>query len=144
MKTLFIRDKMKKTMLSIFAICFSLFSCDLLNSSDPDTTNHKMYVFSNTAQKFYVIDYRTFRVVKEISLQMPFNVNEDLTGLRFMTLSTDRSRLFFEATGTWPDPSLGFAVYDLGKEKFQVCSIPNSSVPARPGSSLHRINPSRD
>ncbi|MFN2373807.1 MAG: YncE family protein [Cyclonatronaceae bacterium] len=89
-----------------------------MNSSKSDVTDHKMYVFSNTAQKFYLIDYRNFEIVKEIPLQMPYEVSEEISRLAFMTLSTGGDHLFFEVTGTWPEPSLGFARYDIGKEEF--------------------------
>lgn len=85
-------------MLFILAICLSLLSCDLLNTSGANTTDHKMYVFSNTAQKFYLIDYRSFEVIKEIQMDILEGVS--LSG---MALSVNREYLFFRTYGPLPD-----------------------------------------
>ncbi len=110
-------------LISFIILLLALFtiSCDLIGLSGPPrsaTTNHKMYVYSNTAQKFYLVDYRTFKMVKEIPLEMPEGVSEEVLRLVFMTLSTGGDHLFFSATGTGPDYPQGFAIYDIEKEAF--------------------------
>jgi len=41
-------------------------------------------VFSNTSQKFYLVDFKTFKVVKEIKLNVPDGV--DLVGMELLKL----------------------------------------------------------
>lgn len=103
----------KLMLLVIVLLCVSVLSCDLLNPSSSNTTEHKMYVFSNTAQAFYLVDFKTYSVVKRIPLEVPEGV--DLVG---MELSTDRNHLIFRTRGPFPDPPLGFILYDIKEEKF--------------------------
>lgn len=78
------------------------------------TTENKMYVYSNSGKTFYLIDYKTFEVVKEISLPIADTVTCD-----GMTLSTNRDYLFFGAQGLFPDPSSGFAIYNIEKDELE-------------------------
>jgi len=104
---------MKHAVLLIIIAFLSLVSCDLLSSSKSTTTGHNMYVFSNTAQTFYLIDYQTFKLVKRIPLNVPEGGQ-----LRDMTLSTNKDHLFFVTIGPYPEHLMGFSVYDIEKEEF--------------------------
>ncbi len=66
------------------------------NSSptEPGTTENKMYVYSNFGNTFYLVDYKTFEVVKEIKLNAT-----DTISINGMILSTNRDYLFFKAEG---------------------------------------------
>lgn len=102
---------------AILALNISLsgFACDLgTDSLQSGSTTNKMYVYSSTGQKFYLIDYRTFDLVKEIPLPVPNGVS-----LYGMALSTNRDYLFFRTWGPYNESPLGFAIYDIGKEQFK-------------------------
>ena len=110
-------DPVKILTSAILALNISLsgFACDL--GTEPlqsGSTTNKMYVYSSTGQKFYLIDYRTFALVKEIPLPVPNGVS-----LYDMAISTNRDYLFFRTWGPYNESPLGFAIYDIGKEEFK-------------------------
>jgi DNA-binding beta-propeller fold protein YncE len=94
---------------SFFGLC-----CKDQVTNDTNTTENKMYVYSNYGNTFYLIDYKTFEVVREIQLTVPDSV--DCNG---MAISTNRDYLFLKAEGPYPSPPFGFAIYDINKEKLQ-------------------------
>ena len=88
--------------------------CSDIGTAPPASTDHKMYVYSNTSQKFYLVDYGTYNVVREIPLNVPSGIS--LSG---MTLSTNRDHLLFRTSGPNNESPLGFAIYDIRKEEFR-------------------------
>jgi hypothetical protein len=82
--------------------------------TEPDTTENKMYVYSNYGNTFYLVDYKTYEVIKEIQLSVP-----DTVKCNGMILSTDRNYLFFKAEGQYPYPPFGFAIYNIENEKLE-------------------------
>jgi YVTN family beta-propeller protein len=78
------------------------------------TVDNKMYVYSNYGNAFYLIDYKTFEVVREIQL----NVADTIT-CNGMILSTIRDCLFFKAESPYPNSSFGFAIYDIVFDKLR-------------------------
>jgi YVTN family beta-propeller protein len=89
------------------------FSC---NSSPTESgiTENKMYVYSNFGNTFYLLDYKTYEVIKEIQLSVP-----DTVKCNGMIISNDRNNLFFKAEGLYPNPPFGFAIYNIKKEKIE-------------------------
>src|SRR5674476_503628 len=73
-------------------IVFMIFGCKnpISDSGNFTNTNNKMYVYSNSGNTFYLLDYKTFEVVKEI--QFPVS---DTVSYYGMTISTNRDYLFF-------------------------------------------------
>jgi len=74
---------------------------------------NKMYVYNNTGNTFYVIDYLDFKVKKTINLPLPKEIDYCI----FMTISSDRRYLILAGYGTDTPPSLYFVTYDIEKEK---------------------------
>ena len=102
------------TLAIIIGVLITLGSCSD-NITGPDkTTKNKMYVYSNSGKTFYLIDYKTYEVVKEIRLDVPDTISID-----GMALSTNRDYLLFGAQGQFPDPPSGFAIYNIKKEKLE-------------------------
>ena len=85
------------------------------NLIGPDkTTENKMYVYSNSGNTFYLIDYKTYEVVKEIQLPVSDTVSYD-----GMQISTNRDYLIFGAQGQFPNPPFGFALYNAKEDKLK-------------------------
>lgn len=85
------------------------------NLIGPDkTTENKMYVYSNSGNTFYLIDYKTYEVVKEIQLPVSDTVSYD-----GMQISTNRDYLIFGTTGPFPDPLFGFTLYNTKEDKLE-------------------------
>ena len=82
--------------------------------TEPDTTENKMYVYSNYGNTFYLVDYKTYEVIKEIQLSVP-----DTVKCNGMILSTDRNYLFFKAEGQYPSPPFGFAIYNIENKNLE-------------------------
>ncbi|MFA3784180.1 YncE family protein [Melioribacteraceae bacterium 4301-Me] len=89
------------------------FGCNS-SPTEPGTTENKMYVYSNYGKTFYLLDYKTFEVVKEINLSIP-----DTITINGMILSTDRKHLFLKVEGQYPSPPFGFAVYNIEGENLE-------------------------
>ncbi len=102
------------TLVIIIGVLIILGSCSN-NINGPDkTTENKMYVYSNSGKTFYLIDYKTYEVVREITLKIP-----DYIYPRGMILSTNRDYLIFCATDissstTYKDE---FIAYDINSYK---------------------------
>jgi len=94
--------------LQIIFIVALMFGCNNQVTEPNNTTPNKMYVYSNYGETFYLVDYKTFEVVKEIKLNVA-----DTTSIQGMTLSTNRDYLIFKAEGLYPSPPLGFALYNI-------------------------------
>ena len=77
-----------------------------------NSTENKMYVYSNFGRTFYIVDYKTFEVVQEIQLDIV-----DTVSYQGMILSTNRDFLFFKVGGLNPSSPFGFVIYDIKKEK---------------------------
>lgn len=110
-------------MKQMFKKCYIIFNIIFITnlilgcnqSTEPGKiTENTMYVYSNSGKTFYLIDYKTYEVVKEIQLQISYTVSFD--GMR---ISTNRDYLFFGAQGTFPDPPSGFAIYNIKKNKLE-------------------------
>ena len=82
--------------------------------TEPGTTENKMYVYSNSGKTFYLIDYKTFEVVKEIKLDVP-----DTVSIQGMISSTNRDYLFFKAIGSYPNPPFGFVLYNIKNDELE-------------------------
>lgn len=85
-------------------------------SNDPSnqpSTDYPMYVYSNPDQSLYLVDYKTYEIVKKIPLNTP-------EGASFygMEITKNRRYLFFEAEGPYPDPALGFSLFDIENKRF--------------------------
>jgi len=106
--------KVSKIFIIIFITNLVLGCSNPVTEPQDTTTENKMYVYSNSGRTFYLIDYKTFEVVKEIKLNVPDTVSVD-----GMTLSTNRDYLIFAAQGSFPNPSTGFAVYNIEKDKLE-------------------------
>ena len=91
----------------LIIICFT---CKY--STDSNSTENKMYVYSNSGYTFYLVDYKTFKVIKEIHL--PTSNSVSYGG---MMITTNRDYLFFAARRSFPDSPWGFAVYNIANEK---------------------------
>jgi WD40 repeat protein len=78
------------------------------------TIENKMYVYSNSGNTFYLMDYKTFEVAREIHLNIADTISCD-----GMALSTNRDYLFFGAQGLFPNPPSGFVIYDIKKDKIE-------------------------
>lgn len=105
---------MKTMIIKIYFIISMIFGCSN-QSSEPDyTTENKMYVYSNNGNTFYLVDHKTFEVVKEIKLDVA-----DTISIGGMTLSTNRDYLFFRIEGLYPSLPFGFAIYNINKEKLE-------------------------
>jgi hypothetical protein len=86
--------------------------CKDQGTNNTKTIENKMYVYSNSGNTFYLLDYKTFEVIKGIQLPTSDTVSYD-----GMTISTNRDYLFFGAQGGFPDPPSGFAIYDIKNDK---------------------------
>ena len=106
--------KINKALVVIFFLSIELGCSNPVTKPQDTTTENKMYVYSNSGNTFYLVDYKTFEVVKEIQLDVPDTVSID-----GMTLSTNRDYLIFGAQSSFPNPSTGFVVYNIGKEKLE-------------------------
>ena len=97
-------------------IVFMIFGCKnpISDSGNFTNTNNKMYVYSNSGNTFYLLDYKTFEVVNEI--QIPIS---DTVSYYGMTISTNRDYLFFAAQGQFPDPPSGYAIYNIKTDKLE-------------------------
>lgn len=95
-------------------VCLFIFltnnSCEQSTEIEHDTKN-KMYVYSNSGNTFYLVDYKNYNVVKEIQLAKADTVSYD-----GMQISTNRDYLFFGAQGKFPNPPSGFAIYNIEKD----------------------------
>lgn len=121
----FLGKRIARSIPSVIAILTSLhLTCVDAGVTPHNPTKDKMYVYSNTAQRFYLIDYKTFNIVKEIPLVVPEGVS-----LQGMTLSTNRDHLFFRTWGPYNESPLGFAIYDIGKEEFREMFITELNHP---------------
>ncbi len=78
------------------------------------TTENKMYVYSNSGNTFYLVDYKTFEVLREIQLPV-----SDTVYYEGMTISTNRDYLFFGTQGSVKPRTTGYAVYNIKEEKFE-------------------------
>ena len=106
--------KINKALVVIFFLSIELGCSNPVTKPQDTTTENKMYVYSNYGNTFYLVDYKTFEVVKEIQLSVP-----DTVKCNGMILSTDRNYLFFKAEGQYPSPPFGFTVYDIENEKLE-------------------------
>jgi len=91
-----------------------IFGCNNQVTEPGNTTDNKMYIYSNMGETFYLIDYITFEVVKEIKLNVA-----DTISISSMALSTNRDYLFFGAEGLFSFPPFGFAIYNIKAEKLE-------------------------
>ena len=80
--------------------------------NDTNNCENKMYVYSNSGNTFYLLDYKSFKVVDYIQLHVA-----DTIACQGMILSTNRDFLYFEAEGQYPSPPFGFAIYNINEEK---------------------------
>jgi len=102
------------TLVIIIGVLITLGSCSN-NITGPDkTTENKMYVYSNSGKTFYLIDYKTYEVVKEITLDV-----SDTISIDGMALSTNRNYLFFGSRGPLPNPPFGFTLYNIKNDKLE-------------------------
>ncbi len=100
--------------LIILLLIASFSGCKDHITNNGKTTENKMYVYSNSGNTFYLVDYKTYEVVKEIQLPMSDTVSYD-----GMQISTNRDYLLFGAQGQFPDPPSGFAVYNIDKDRLK-------------------------
>lgn len=100
-------------MFNLILITILILGCNC-SPTEPYSTENKMYVYSNSGNTFYLVDYKTYEVIKEIQLPMSDTVSYD-----GMQISTNRDYLFFGAQGQFPDPSSGFAVYNINNDKLE-------------------------
>ncbi len=97
--------------LIILLLIASLSGCKDLITNNVKTTENKMYVYPNKGNTFYLVDYKTYEVVREIKLNVPHN-----TYLFGMILSTNRDHLIFSAHDTTTHRE-GFLTYDITNDK---------------------------
>ena len=100
--------------LNILLIIILTLGCNSSPTGPNNSTENKMYVYSNSGNTFYLVDYKTYEVVKEIQLPVSDTVSYD-----GMQISTNRDYLFFGAQGQFPNPPSGFAIYNIKKEKLE-------------------------
>jgi len=104
-----------KLKVTLFLMSLLVLHCEDHITDPEPTTDHKMYVYANSGQTLYLVDYTTFDVVKKITLKIPATVSS----LGGMQLSTNRDYLVFQAIGHYPDPTFGFALYDIQQERLE-------------------------
>jgi DNA-binding beta-propeller fold protein YncE len=90
----------------------SLIGCKDHVTDKIEQPQHKMYVFSNYSNTFYLVNYKTYEVEKEIQLSLADTI---ICGL--MTLSTNRDYLFFGAENLADYPATGYVTYNIKEEK---------------------------
>jgi len=95
---------MKKYLLKLFELLimillFSIFSCNqLLGPKDNHIQNNQMVVYPNSGSKLTIVDYNTYEVVKQITVNVP-----DTLQIHRMCLSTNKDYFIFcGSTGTPP------------------------------------------
>ena len=101
-----------KTIISLLLLM--TFGCNNSPIGPGNTTEDKMYVYSNYGKTFYLVDYKTFEVVKGINLSV-----SDTISINGMILSTDKKNLSFKAEGQYPSPPFGFVVYNIEKQNIE-------------------------
>lgn len=105
--------KINKVLVIIF-IANMVLSCSNKITNPPETTENKMYVYSNSGRTFYLVDYKNFEIVKEIQIAV-----NDTISCSGMTLSTNRDYLFLIATGENLIGPFGFVIYNIVEEKLE-------------------------
>jgi len=91
-----------------------IFRCGNQATEPGHTTENKMYVYSNSGNTFYLVDYKNYNVVKEMQLPTADTISYD-----GMQISTNRDYLIFGAQGKFPDPPTGFAIYNIEKYELE-------------------------
>jgi len=106
---------MNRYLIALLTAFFVVISgCKDQGTNNTNTAKNKMYVYSNSGKTFYLMDYKTFEVAKELQLNIIGTASYE-----GMVLSTNRDYLFFEAQGPFPDPPSGFAIYNIKEDKLE-------------------------
>ena len=127
----------------IFVVFFiALCSCEKnLMDDNSSTTNNKMYVYQNSGTKLYLVDYKTFQVIRDIDLKFPFQTS-NWWGLE---LSTNHNYLIGEGiVSDSPTDKLYFYSYDIKNDRIHnyfntgliadgTPSFKAANIPSNPG-----------